>query len=141
MEIEIYKMTFKIQKEMKILRILGEDFQENNRNKGKLVINNKKYTLQNVIPINNSTPKTLKLVLSKDIYNKSSMFKNCESLSKLLLDNDKEKFQNNDIINEDEYYLANFENSKKENSSYNIDNTEDEFFNYYTKNESKLSKI
>ena len=50
MEIEIYKMTFKIQKEMKILRILGEDFQENNRNKGKLVINNKKYTLQNVIP-------------------------------------------------------------------------------------------
>ena len=51
METEIYKMLYKINKNMTNLTILGEEFAKNNKNKGKLIIKNKKFRLKNVIKI------------------------------------------------------------------------------------------
>ena len=71
MEVEEYKMVYKtkndeiliyelnlinkkLYKEIKSdnIRILGKDFVKNNKNKGKLIINNKKYKLKEFININ-----------------------------------------------------------------------------------------
>ena len=42
MEVDIYKMLYKIKNTNINLRILGDIFVRNNKNKGKLIINNKK---------------------------------------------------------------------------------------------------
>ena len=42
-------MSYKIEKDTKNLRILGDIFVKNNKNKGKLIINNKKYPLKSCI--------------------------------------------------------------------------------------------
>ena len=42
MEAEIYKMRYNASKNTETLRILGETFVKNNKNKGKIIINNKK---------------------------------------------------------------------------------------------------
>ena len=42
MDKEIYKMTYKIENNIEELRIVGEEFVKNNRNKSILIINNKK---------------------------------------------------------------------------------------------------
>ena len=52
MKEEIYKMRYKIEKNIDNLRILGEDFVKNNKNKGNLLINNKKFPLKSIKPIN-----------------------------------------------------------------------------------------
>ena len=87
MELEIYKLKYKIfENYINNLRILGDDFVKNNRNKAKLIINNKKYLPESLISINNIKKLKIKLILNKNIYNKSCMFKNCdllESISKL----------------------------------------------------------
>ena len=80
MDVEIYKMTYKKRKNE--LVILGEEFVINNKNKGFLIINNKKNKLNSklAISINNFTQEKIKMILNKNIFNKSYMFKNCESL-------------------------------------------------------------
>ena len=67
------------------IRILGGEFVRSNLNKGKLVINNKKYNLKEYINIKNVNKDNLKIkmVLNKNIYNKSYMFKDCEMLFEL----------------------------------------------------------
>ena len=90
MEFEIYKMTYKIEKNNTKLRILGEYFVKNNKNKGKLMFNNKKYSLKHIISVKDIRKNIMQIILNKNIYNKSCMFKNCESLesvSKLSCDN------------------------------------------------------
>ena len=57
MEFEIYEMIYKIGKDIKDLRILGDIFVKNNKNKGKLIINNKKYPIKSYISINNKEKK------------------------------------------------------------------------------------
>ena len=103
MEVEIYKMTYKKYMDKKSLDflfeyldresfhkyrhrtlILGKEFVQNNGNKGKLVIDNKKCVLKEFIRNKEIEKDKLKIgiVLSKDIYNKSYMFKNCYDLLK-----------------------------------------------------------
>ena len=64
------------------IRILGENFCRNNKNKGKLIINNKKSELKEFINIENINKEQIKIkmVLNKNLYNKSHMFKDCKSL-------------------------------------------------------------
>ena len=50
MDIDIYKMKYKFEKSINYL-ILGEEFVKNNKNKGKLIINNKKYSLNQLFII------------------------------------------------------------------------------------------
>ena len=82
MEVEIYKMTFKKRNNANELIILGEEFVKNNMNKGFLIIDNKKIKLNSKYDISNVnfSQKKIKLVLNRNIYNKSCMLKNCESL-------------------------------------------------------------
>ena len=80
MDIEIYKMRYKTEKNVNFLRILGEEFKNNNSNKGKIIINNKKFPLKDIISIQNVKQNKILLILNKNIYNKSCMFKNCELL-------------------------------------------------------------
>ena len=70
------------------LIILGIEFVKRNRNKGKLIINNKKYHLKYFLPINNINEKTIKIkmILKKNAYNKSFMFKNSETMINVLIE-------------------------------------------------------
>ena len=72
MEVIRYQMKYKIdeKREQKdILSILGKEFVRNNKNKGKLIIGNKKYYLNESIQLNNNEKSELKIdiLLSKDI--------------------------------------------------------------------------
>ena len=53
MEVEMYKMTFKISNNANELIILGEEFVKNNKNKGFLIIDNKKIKLNSKYDISN----------------------------------------------------------------------------------------
>ena len=79
---EIYKMIYKKGNNTKNLRILGEVFMKNNRNKISLIYKNKKINIEDISSTNEKIIK-IKMILSKDIKNKSCMFKNCESLEQL----------------------------------------------------------
>ena len=97
MEVELYKMKYKIEKNINKFRILGEDFVKNNRNKGSLIINNKKNPLKDIIIIDNIKENKIQMILSKNIYNKSFMFKKCnflEIISLSSISEKKEKSQN-----------------------------------------------
>ena len=101
-----YQMEYKISKEIEhnfILNILGKDFVKYNINKGKLIIENKKYNLMENIQLNNFKKSKLKIdiLLNKDICLLSCMFKDCESLFKFSI-NDKTK---NKKINYDITYI------------------------------------
>ena len=75
---ELYRLIYKIEKNKIIkTRILGKKFVENNRNKGFLIINNKKISLTEFVQINK---KKIILMLNKNIYNKNCIFKNCNLL-------------------------------------------------------------
>ena len=126
MEVGIYKMIYKKQDNSDNSRILGEEFVKNNNNKAKLVINNRKYSL-NII--HNIAQNKIKIILKQKIHNISFMFKNCnllESFSKLSNDdnidyiNISEKINNDSEI--DEKKTKNEENDlcKESNSDDNI---------------------
>ena len=109
MEEEKYKMIYKIKinkiledkvrdliKEQNIkkeltsnyIRILGHDFVKNNKNKAKLIINNKKYKLREFINYKNIKEFTIdklkiEMILSKDLSNISYIFENCTQLIEL----------------------------------------------------------
>ena len=82
MEVELYKMTYKIRNNSNELKILGEEFVKNNKNKGFLIIDNKKKKLNSKYDISNHNFSQIKIqmVLNRNIFNKSCIFKNCESL-------------------------------------------------------------
>ena len=64
------------------IRILGNDFVKNNKNKGKLIINNKKYKLKEFMNHEEFKKDKIKIymMLSKDLSNISHLFDNCEKL-------------------------------------------------------------
>ena len=66
------------------LRILGHNFIENNKNKAKIIFNNKKYKLEELKYLNSSKFKSdeikLNLIVIKELSNYSHMFKNCFKL-------------------------------------------------------------
>ena len=151
MEVERYKMTFikyinnklkekitglfieqKVKDEMLSdnIRILGHDFVKNNKNKAKLIINNKKYGLKDLVNYKEFTNDKIKInmILSKDISNISHMFKNCVKLLEISIDDD---FIN---INDEKFYK--FEEFFDYNNDYNediyedyCDNNHDNFYN------------
>ena len=87
MEVDIYKMLYKASNND--LRILGNIFVKNNKNKGKLIINNKKQKISefiNFISVKDNEYK-IKLLLTKNIHNKSYFFKDCITLLKLSTSN------------------------------------------------------
>ena len=97
------------------LRILGENFCRNNKNKGKLIINNKKSSMKDTIPANKNKIK-ISLLLNKNISNKSEMFKDCKYLQTIsIIDTSK---NSEDIQNE---YLYEFEEKKEQEKNINYD--------------------
>ena len=104
MENERYIMYFEINQNNNIIRILGEEFVRNNKNKGKIAYKNKKYSLQELFPLKNELNDKLKIqiLLNKNCYNKSYMFKDCSSLLKI-------KFYK-DIYNNDNLLLGEKDN-------------------------------
>ena len=96
-------MTYRVKKNKKDnnLKILGDIFVKNNKNKGKLIYKNKRYPLKNFISIEKIkvTELKIKMLLEKDCSNKSSMFSFCDLLLNLKIDVDKPKEETDGIIN------------------------------------------
>ena len=118
MDIKIYKIMFKIYKRgrfEKILNILGKEFVKINRNKIKLVIENKKYKVNEYIQLNNFKKSVLKIyiIFDNNISNTSCMFKNCESLLDFSL---KDNIDNKEIINN--YDIEDIEKDNNEIEDY-----------------------
>ena len=109
MEVERYKMIYtkKINEELKSvlsyfdfrridienendnIRLLGKDFVKINKNKGKLIINNKKYKLKEFI--NNEIKDDIikiNMILSKELSNISHLFDNCKKLKEIFFCDD-----------------------------------------------------
>ena len=64
------------------IRIIGHSFFENNINKVKLIINNKKIYLKELIDMKNYKDNKIKInmIISDQLYNRSYMFENCVNL-------------------------------------------------------------
>ena len=96
-------MTYKIDKNIQKLRLLGKEFVKNNKNKGKLIINNKKVPLKDKISIKVIQKNQILMVLNEFINNRSYMFKDCESLvslTKISLESDSELLKIKEKINQ-----------------------------------------
>ena len=78
-------MTYKIENDQKKLKLLGEEFVKNNKNKGNLIINNKKVSLKDKIAIKEITKNKVLMILDEFVSNRSCMFKDCESLESLTI--------------------------------------------------------
>ena len=142
MEVELYKMTYKLEKDIDTIRILGEDFVKNNKNKGKLSINHKKYPLKEFISSIVNEPIKMKMILMHNIYNRSCIFKMCDSLDSISQESKKNALENLEIAkNElDNIYYNENENELERNimDNYDIIDNEDSFYdniNSYTVSE------
>ena len=130
MEVELYKMRYKLENGTVNLRILGKDFEKNNRNKGKLIINNKKYPIESVIQINNINQNYIKMVIFRNIYNKSCMFKNCELLESINIfsfDNNEKEIQYKEKIYDNKYNYKIIETQENGNSINHQDYSDDSY--------------
>ena len=135
MELEIYKMLYN-RANNNNLRILGNNFVKNNKNKGKLIVNNKKQKITefiNIILINDNRIK-IKLLLSKNIPNKSCLCRDYTSLLKFSLFFEETKIREGNKIN---YAASRSRNEdegkyegKYEDKGGNESNDEDEEGNY-----------
>ena len=95
------------------LRILGEYFCRNNKNKGKIIINNKKSEIKEFINIENINKEKIKIkmLLNKNLYNKSYMFKDCKTLLELKINNNLEYIEDDENFDINNYELENNENN------------------------------
>ena len=94
---EKFILFYKIRNKNNTIRILGEEFIRNNKNKGRIIYKNKSYhfhELTDVSEYKNNILK-IKLILNKYCCNKSCMFKNCSSLIHIKFDNQEDIFFNN----------------------------------------------
>ena len=122
METERYIMIYNIKNTKNNLRILGKEFVENNKNKAKLIINNKKYNLTEFNPVINYAKQELKIniILNQNNLNKSCMFMDCISLISVSIYEDKENIKNpNDksLKDEEEYLLGKYFGNEIKNIS------------------------
>ena len=136
---EKYTMIYNPKISFNDLWILGKIFVKNNANKGRLIINNKKYNLLEFNPINSFNEDKLKIsmILNQNISNRSYMFKECKSLIKLSIhDNykDKEKVENNpnDSFIEPDYFLIDQYFANAINTISSEKNSENETYSYYS---------
>ena len=151
MNVTLYKMIYKKQKKAKQrqlnseklkklketdiyednIKILGKHFVKNNRNKGKLIIKNKKYNLKEIFKINKDINENIKIVmiLSTELSNASYMFQDCISLIELsfgeICNNiyDVEYEENKEIIishfnSRNDYYDSFYKNSKNADTEF-----------------------
>ena len=146
MEIARYKMKYKIAEETiddGNLRILGESFVKNNRNKGRLIINNKKNYLKEFIKIIDLEKSEIKIIilLNINISSTSCMFKDCKSLLELSNYDNMEKqnliYHNIQQIVENKNKLEYEHDKSDENTFYMFKNLEDD--NHYETSE--IAKI
>ena len=130
MEGELYVMKYKMKNPF--LTILGHYFVINNRNKAKLIINNKKYNLQEFYEIKDDDQGLIKvkIFLNKNIYNKSYMFENCETLITISMkDNSEYSIDDNNYSDMENIENFNIYESTEEINNYYNDNFEEfEFF-------------
>ena len=78
------------------IRILGQNFVKNNKNKCKMIINKKESELMEEFNINNEKIIEIKLIKIAIITDMNSMFHGCSSLSNL---SDISKWNTNNVIN------------------------------------------
>ena len=110
-------MKYKTGKNITYLRVLGKTFVENNRNKGFLIINNKKISMKEVVQIKKNK---IYMMINKNIYNRSCMFKNCgllESFSKILYNDEIENLINMENNTDSESCNLKKRNKSKKNNS------------------------
>ena len=136
---EKYTMIYNPKISFNDLRILGKIFVKNNANKGRLIINNKKYSLLEFNPTNNFNEDELKInmIISQNIFNRSYMFKDCKSLIKLsIYDNYKEEENkennDNDSFIEPEYFSLDQYFAKGINANSSEKNSENKTYSYYS---------
>ena len=152
-DVEVYKDKFWSDIKYKCkLRIMGEYFCRNNKNKGKLIINNKKSEIKKFINIKNINKEQIKIkmLLNNNLYNKSYMFKDCKSLLELKINNNLEYIEDNENFDVNNYELENNENNinYEEDEETNLnksfefygDNGIDEYNNTYINNISTIKK-
>ena len=123
-EIKYWKEEIKDEIKSKNIRILGHHFFEHNKNKAKLIINNKKYELKEIINCNEVKDDKIKIkmILSKELSDIKRMFKNCYKLKEILfvdniinfVDGEPEEFENN-------YNDYNIDYNKESNDDSNFD--------------------
>ena len=101
-----YTLIYKIIKVKNNLTLLGHNFVKNNKNRGKIIYNNKKFSIKEIFQIKNIKEKEIKLglILNKNISNKSFMFKDCKYLLEIKTKNDifYDANEANNILNENE---------------------------------------
>ena len=109
MKMEFYKIHFEnksIKKEIN-LNILGKEFFLNNKNKGKIIYENKKYDFADFFKIKNAQKNEIKVKIILDEYcpNRSFMFNNWDTISKISIDiiELKDNFNEKIIKNEELY--------------------------------------
>ena len=103
---ERYELLFKLEKDQSHLRILGESFFKRNQASGYFIYKNVRYILKDKIKTEKIKEKEIKIIMVfyKQIMNKKYMFKDCKSLIKFSLSENKKKedLYNNTTISEDE---------------------------------------
>ena len=138
MDVIKYKMMYKIQKNKHNIRILGNEFIKNNRNKGKLIIKNKKQYFREFSHLEKINEKQLKIkmILSNNIYNLSYMFKECESLCRFSIYDKQKNIPEVNSINlvQKDYFSENGESDNDNNISF-------EKFSYESLNDLNLNPI
>ena len=112
MDKEIYEIKIKNEINVDKVRICGEMFVENNRNKGSLILKNKKFPLNSLINIQDIKKNKIKMILNKNIYNKSYMFENCESILSI------SKTSFNDVIFDFQHSNNGIDNAENNNNDY-----------------------
>ena len=146
MEFKKYKMIFtiKINKELKdkisnihmgyigqtikdemlsdYIRILGNDFVKNNKNKGKLIINNKDFNVDKI---------KINMILNKGISNISHMFKNCVKLLEISIKDSIINIDDEESYEELLYYNIDYNEGSYKNSNNYEDNCEYIYNNFY----------
>ena len=101
MEFENYQLIYKVDSSKSHIRLLGESFFERNKKNGNIFYNNKKFPLMEKLETSNLQKKELKieLIFYIIVYNKSFMFKDCDSLTSFHKYNIKDKFHKDKILN------------------------------------------
>jgi len=103
------------------IRIFGHDFVKNNKNKVKLIINNKKHNLKEFINNKEFIDNKIKIIiiLDKRLSNREAMFENCRKLKEFVI------YDNIlNIDDEEEYefkeYSYNYFNYNEDNNHINL---------------------
>ena len=124
---ELYKLIFNINSKNEI-KILDDDFMIKAKNKGKLIIKNKKKTLESKTPVKyiKDSRLKIKIILCENIYDKSYMFKNCKDLVELSYEIEKEKKEQDEIEKmedkNNEIIINNYLYEEKDNLIDNMSN-------------------